>query len=352
MKNKTYRFSKWVNGLTEAIKNKRGQVMVTFALMLPVFFGMGVLSIDVGHLYVSRNVLQNAADAGAKAGAAVLANSNGDQAAATAEATTYANQNIATYTSLAGTATAVTFPSATSVRVTVTHNVPLFLGPVIGLNTGAVTATALAEFGLAAGVPPGSLIPLGIACNTPGMEPLDDNCYGKFADGDTFNIRRYCGNYFMAGPDGNLCGPNIVEDEVFLQGVTWDPNMSTDAFRDYVYGGYPGQVKWWDKVMALPANRNGWGMGMRDRLNEAFSNPQRANVVMPVLKAVSDPNNDYNIMVHGFIAAKVTGYAKEGNTDRITFEVIKKYYSEQEFADENGGGGVGIDSVVGLRLSE
>lgn len=349
---KNYSKLEYLSGnLRRILKKNSGQVLAIFALALPALMGAGVLGVDVGHVYVARNVLQNAADAGAMAGAAVLANSNGDQSAATAEATTFATQNVATYPSLAGATTMVTFPSASSIRVTVNRNVPLFLAPVLGINFGAVSATALAEYSVISSIPPGSMIPLGIACNTPGTDPGDDNCYGLLGEGQEFSIRRFCGNYFMDGPDGNLCGPNIIEGEVFLQGITWENNMSNAEFRDYVYGGYPGEVHWWDKVMALPANRNGWGMGMEDRINESISDPERAKVVMPVVKAVPNPSNDYNIMIHGFIAAEITGYQREGNTDRITFKVIRKYYSEQEFADENGGG-IGSNTVVGIRLSE
>ncbi len=59
--------------LHRLIKESRGQVMVMWALSLPVLFAAGGLAVDVGHLAVSRNVLQNAADAGAFAGATVLA---------------------------------------------------------------------------------------------------------------------------------------------------------------------------------------------------------------------------------------------------------------------------------------
>ena len=47
----------------------RGVTAVIVAMLLIVFFGFTALAIDIGHLYVVRNELQNAADAGALAGA-------------------------------------------------------------------------------------------------------------------------------------------------------------------------------------------------------------------------------------------------------------------------------------------
>ena len=47
------------------------------AILLFVFLGIAALAIDVSHLYVVRNELQNAADAGALAGDRFLYNEDG-----------------------------------------------------------------------------------------------------------------------------------------------------------------------------------------------------------------------------------------------------------------------------------
>lgn len=52
--------------------NQKGVVLPLIAILLVVFVGIAALAIDIGHLYVVRNELQNAADAGALAGAKVL----------------------------------------------------------------------------------------------------------------------------------------------------------------------------------------------------------------------------------------------------------------------------------------
>ncbi|MCP4746524.1 MAG: hypothetical protein GY874_10365 [Desulfobacteraceae bacterium] len=62
---------------SKTLKEQKGVTAVVFALMLFVFIGMAALAIDLNHLYVVRNELQTAADAGALAGARVLYNNDG-----------------------------------------------------------------------------------------------------------------------------------------------------------------------------------------------------------------------------------------------------------------------------------
>jgi hypothetical protein len=60
------------------IRDQRGSIAVIVALCTGVvFLGLGALVVDMGHLYVVRNELQNAADAGALAGARFLYNDDG-----------------------------------------------------------------------------------------------------------------------------------------------------------------------------------------------------------------------------------------------------------------------------------
>jgi hypothetical protein len=57
--------------------NQRGVVAVYVAICMSMFLGFAAFSIDTWHLMVSRNELQNAADAGALAGARFLYNADG-----------------------------------------------------------------------------------------------------------------------------------------------------------------------------------------------------------------------------------------------------------------------------------
>ena len=340
-------------------QNMSGQVMVLWAIALPVFFGVGGLAVDVGHLSVSRNVLQNAADAGAFAGATILA-STSNQSQARNEAVNFAGQNSNAFGGTNGATTTVTFPTATSIRVTVTQNVPLFLMPAIGINTGLVSATALAQFAPSLGAPPGSVIPLGIICNKSGVDIGSDNCAGELQVGQNYDIRRYCGNYFMDGPSGNLCGNDIEEGEIFLQGYTRDDMLSTKTYSDYTYSGIPEYLEIGYKATALPANRNGWKMGMNNRLTEADSlgeglnfaapNCKRRCMIVPVLKAYpAGKGIGEDTMIHGFVMIRVKRFYSEGNTDRLTFIIERTFLSGEplDIAD-----GIDANSVVMVQLAE
>jgi hypothetical protein len=63
--------------LFSKLKNQRGISAVFIAVCLVMLIGFVALAIDVGHLAVARNELQNAADAGALAGARYLYNNDG-----------------------------------------------------------------------------------------------------------------------------------------------------------------------------------------------------------------------------------------------------------------------------------
>ena len=64
-------------GIFSIINNQEGISAVIVAVCLVMLIGFIALSIDVSHLVVARNELQNAADAGALAGAGELYNDSG-----------------------------------------------------------------------------------------------------------------------------------------------------------------------------------------------------------------------------------------------------------------------------------
>ena len=74
--------------------SERGAAGVLVAVMLLVLLGVGAISVDVGQMYAERAELQNAADAGALAGAEICSVAGGcAQADADAVAALIANQN-------------------------------------------------------------------------------------------------------------------------------------------------------------------------------------------------------------------------------------------------------------------
>lgn len=71
------------------LEDEQGAVMALVALMMIGLLGFMALAVDVGHLYMVRNELQNAADAGALAGASVLYNDNATRVNAGANQAAY-----------------------------------------------------------------------------------------------------------------------------------------------------------------------------------------------------------------------------------------------------------------------
>ncbi|MBI3128636.1 MAG: hypothetical protein HYZ11_13615 [Candidatus Tectomicrobia bacterium] len=328
----------WRRGFPRRIRSARGQVLAIVALMLPVLMGMGALSVDVGYMYVARSAMQTAADAGARAGAGVLA-TGGNQSAANAEALNFTNQNLGRLAYLTGATPTVSFPTSTSIQVNIVHNLPLFFAPVIGFNTAGVNANAGASISPASSVPPGSMVPLGIHCNNP------SGCSGVLQVGQTFSLRRYCGNFFADGAGGNGCGNAIANGENFLVGFTLDDHSNSNSlFRSRVYDGYDVEVNYGDPARALPGNRNGWRSGMEDRLAEG-----RNEMTFAVIRGRDPASQAYNIEIVDFVQVRVSSFAQSGNTDTTTFEIIRTAVSTNSFAQ--AGEGYGINSIVGVRLT-
>jgi hypothetical protein len=134
-------------------KRQRGQILVTFALLLPVLFVAVAVLVDGGYLYGQRRSAQNAADAGALAAAMAVAKSGTCDGSATTAATYLALQNGAP-----GPAVSYVLPSVFTppggpalpvCRVAVTTDITSapFLSGVLGrtaLRAGATATAALA----------------------------------------------------------------------------------------------------------------------------------------------------------------------------------------------------------------
>src|SRR3989339_19293 len=65
------------SGVHKLSGDRKGVVMILVAVAIFVIIGFAALAIDVGHLFIVRNELKNAADAGALAGARILYINNG-----------------------------------------------------------------------------------------------------------------------------------------------------------------------------------------------------------------------------------------------------------------------------------
>ena len=148
-----------MNKHTQATTNQRGAVSVAAALSLTALMGAGAMAVDVGNVMVARNDIQNAVDAGALRGAGMLYNQGSS------------TPNFSMMTNGSGSPVYVTVnqndpigandvltvqsnywqslsPHAPSneaaVQVSLTKQVTLFFGGILGMRTMNVSATATA----------------------------------------------------------------------------------------------------------------------------------------------------------------------------------------------------------------
>ena len=120
---------------------KNGQTLITVAVVMVVLLAMVGVAFDVGHMYRERRQLQNAADAGALAGAWEIC--FGDPALAATMAEQVARENYTVEVD----DVQVTFPNTYTVDVTVIEAVPTYFAGVVGMRTFEVPATAAAACG-------------------------------------------------------------------------------------------------------------------------------------------------------------------------------------------------------------
>jgi hypothetical protein len=152
------------NSLNTNQRSEKGQNVVLIALLMMVFIGLLALVLDGGFSYASRRSAQNAADAGALAGANILCSTSGGDAYA--EAWEYAvTRNAAVDADIAIAEKVIT------VTATIPHQT--FFAGLIGQNVVTTTATATAGcFSPCLGE---GVLPVAWACTPPaGADPEDD----------------------------------------------------------------------------------------------------------------------------------------------------------------------------------
>gem|GEM_PF-3041638 len=127
---------------THRRRGDRGSIAVVAAVALVALIGMAALVVDGGYLAMRRRALQGVADAAALAGGFSLPTS----ATAISQAKSIATAN--GYTNGTGSATVtVNSPYSSNSRkieVIITKTVPTFLGAALRINTGTLTARAVA----------------------------------------------------------------------------------------------------------------------------------------------------------------------------------------------------------------
>jgi hypothetical protein len=174
--------------------NDRGQIAFLYAGVLVVLIGAICLCADVAVMYLNWQDVQKTADAAALAGANYLdgyvftgtaaAGCGGQSDDAMKVACTYAVNN-----GLAASNLTLTEPTASSLQVVAKKSgLPYFFGKVLGLNTYAVAATAVAQASGPVNTVTKGLFPLGLQCTAPcdlaNLDPGQPATFGtKFVGG-------------------------------------------------------------------------------------------------------------------------------------------------------------------------
>ena len=136
------------------LRHEAGQTVVLFAVLLPLFLGLGAIAVDIGYWYVVKKTAQDAADAAALAAARELPNAT----VAIPRGEEYVHRNmpdaVATvstpYTEPTG-AVGVGIPGGggtpdpMKVQVIVSQHARTFFGRIFGIFDANVTARAVAE---------------------------------------------------------------------------------------------------------------------------------------------------------------------------------------------------------------
>jgi Flp pilus assembly protein TadG len=163
-------------GATGGDRVHRGQILVMFAFMLVAMLGAVGLAVDLGMAFSQRRTVQAAVDAGAYAGARVIARSNpAAPSSAMAEVTTIVNANMMNYGAISsltckyvndggseiGDCSAAVPPAGTGVRVAVSETHNTFFIKVVpgGPKTVTTSASARANIRIITGFSDGPFLP-------------------------------------------------------------------------------------------------------------------------------------------------------------------------------------------------
>lgn len=199
---------------------KSGQILVLFAFFLTAMVGVMALSVDLGVSFTERRAMQNAADAGALAGARIVAKSASTSGlSALGDVTTVANQNTMRIGAIdqiscsyvndsdaaVGGCSGAVPSSATGVAVTVYETHPTFFMRAVpgGAKTVRISATSTAHvLKLSGGFTDGPFIVCGSQDpNNQSLPPILAQASGKWV----INSAAIGVSYEIHGPQINGC---------------------------------------------------------------------------------------------------------------------------------------------------
>ncbi len=203
----------------------RGVAAIWLVLMLSLIMGFAAMSVDLGQWYLTRTKVQNASDAAALAGAALLPD---DPAEAIAEAKRVAGQH--GYNAATVTATLV---GESQLQVKIQTSVENVFLPALGFeNQTSIGGSATAEYeGTVAMGSPNAILGNDPETGTVGDDlvlALEGPDYNK-RNGDRFQTKTCSGSVAVAGCDAS--GVNLEYDE---DGYFFSVNVSSLTGEDLV----------------------------------------------------------------------------------------------------------------------
>ena len=217
--------------------DQRGQAFIIFAAALIPLLGVAALVMDVGQLYVKQRELQNAADAAALAGSALLPGSTASQrAAAMTLAEEFAGLNGVDPADLDISIETRDFPYDTVVAVP-RETVEFNFARVLGLDESSVSVHAAAQTGSVAGGR--GILPWGVE------EPPSG-----FDFGDS-----YCLKLGSNGNGGGCSGSN--QGNFHALDIDDNGNASANIYRNAIINGSTITVRVGDEKDVVPGNMQG-----------------------------------------------------------------------------------------------
>ncbi len=324
--------------------NQRGSVMVLVAILLAGFMGFAALAIDIGHVMVVQNELQNAADSAAITGAYSLSSSPTSSSTVTAVQTAVTSAvglnksdgvaltgatvstgwwNLASPSPQTLASTQASSSYCPAVQVTVSRStgnnggpVQNWFGPVIGIKTSNVSATATAVITSPVIAPAGTVLPVAISSKSWYFQ----------------NWQNYCGsrNQIQLGPGGNNFWDYAGQCTSFLT-----DSSSINTFCGLCQTLNPSQLSvggnniWIEQI-------NSWTW---DQCQEFCNNnyQQNSTVLVPV---VGDCSQHESQAIKGFMAFYVTGYGCNWNWDNCS-PYVNGYFQTNYYASPTSGKGSG-----------
>ena len=197
-------------GSSVGSNDQRGAILPLMAIMLVVLMGAAAMAVDLGWLFWQSIEVQHGADAAALAGVVYEPSLRTE---AHAEGMAAASENGYVDTSLGGSDTVqivdfVDDPTAVDndnqLRATVTHSVPTFFMKVFGLDSVAITRTAVAQYVLP--------IALGSPDPTLGADPSTGFLPGYFLLTQGTWSKKDHGDRFGAGCSGSNQGSGCPQN--------------------------------------------------------------------------------------------------------------------------------------------